>query len=87
MCTDKLILTKVYSIELQPRPQQISKMESIAAIVNGIKPSRPNPGRREKSKLNFYFHTLWCLETFYEGLKGLHKTFRGTSKSDNKDLT
>ena len=29
-----------------------------------------------KIELNFYFHTsLWCLETFYEGLKGLHKTF------------
>ena len=26
-------------------------------------PSRPNPGRREKIKLNFYFHTsLWCLK-------------------------
>ena len=24
--------------------------------------SRPNPGRREKNKLNFHFHTsLWCL--------------------------
>ena len=31
--------------------------------------SRPNPGRREKIKLNFYFHTsLWCLNRFYEGL-------------------
>ena len=28
-------------------------------------PSRPNPGRREKIKLNFYFLTsLWCLKTF-----------------------
>ena len=32
-------------------------------------PSRPNPGRREKIKVNFYFHaSLWSL-------KGLHKTF------------
>ena len=39
-------------------------------------PSRPNPGRREKIKLNFYFHTsLWCLKRFYEGLKSLHKDF------------
>ena len=39
-------------------------------------PSCPNPGRREKIKLNFYFHTsLRCLKRFYEGLKGLHKTF------------
>ena len=31
--------------------------------------SRPSPGRREKIKLNFYFHTsLWCLKRFYEGL-------------------
>ena len=28
-----------------------------------------------KINLNFYFHTWWCLERFYEGLKGLHKTF------------
>ena len=36
----------------------------------------PNSGRREKIKLNFYFRTsLWCLKRFYEGLKGLHKTF------------
>ena len=36
-------------------------------------PSRPNPGRREKIKLNFYFHTfLWYLKRFYEGL---YKTF------------
>ena len=35
-----------------------------------LNPSRPNPGRREKIKLNFYFHTsLWCLKRFYEGLK------------------
>ena len=37
---------------------------------------RPNPGRREKINLNFCFHTsLWCLERFYEGLKGLRKIF------------
>ena len=39
-------------------------------------PCRPNPGRREKTKLNCYFHTsLWCLKRFYECLKGPHKTF------------
>ena len=33
-----------------------------------INPSRPNPGRREKITLSFYFHTsLWCLKSFYEG--------------------
>ena len=39
-------------------------------------PSRPVPVQREKINLNFYFNTsLWCLEMFYEGLKGFHKTF------------
>ena len=42
-----------------------------------------------KIKLTFYFHTsLWCLKRFYEGLKGLHKTFWGTTKKcENKNLT
>ena len=42
-----------------------------------------------KIELNFYFHTsLWCLKRFYEGLKGLHKTFSGTTKKcENKNLT
>ena len=48
-------------------------------------PYHPSPGRREKIKLDFYFHTsLWCLERFYEGLKGLHKTFWGTTKKCEK---
>ena len=39
-------------------------------------PSRSNPGRREKIRLSFYFHTsLWPLKRFYEDLKGLHKTY------------
>ena len=39
-------------------------------------PSRPNPGRREKIKLNVYIQTsLWCVKRFYEGLKSLHKVF------------
>ena len=40
-----------------------------------LNPSCPDPGRWEKINLNFYFHTLWCLERFYEGFQGLHKTF------------
>ena len=53
---------------------------------NPINPSRPNPGRREKIKLNFYFHTsLWCLRRFYEGLD---KVFWGTTKKcENKNLS
>ena len=50
--------------------------------------SRPNPGRIEKIKLNFYFHTsFWCLKRFYKGLKGLYKTFwETTKKCENKSL-
>ena len=54
-----------------------------------INPSHHAPGRREKINLNLYFHTsLWCLKRFYEGLKGLHKTFWGTTKKcENKNLS
>ena len=43
----------------------------------------------EKINLNFYFHTsLWCLKKFYEGLKGLLKTFGDTTKKcENKNLS
>ena len=39
-------------------------------------------------ELNFHFHTsLRCLKRFYERLKGLHKTFLGTTKNcENKNL-
>ena len=52
-------------------------------------PFRPNPVRREKIEINFYFHTfLWYLKKLYEGLDGLHKTFWGTRKKcENKNLT
>ena len=42
----------------------------------------------EKIKLNFYFHTsLRCLKKFYEGLRGLYKTFWGTTeKCENKNF-
>ena len=41
-----------------------------------------------KIKLNFYFYTsFWCLKRFCERLKGVHKTFRGTTKKcENKNL-
>ena len=46
-------------------------------------PFRPNPGRREKIQLNFYFRTsFWCPRRFYEGLK----TYT-TKKFENKNLT
>ena len=50
----------------------------IVMIMGHFNSSLPYPGRRKKINLNlnFYFHTsLWCLKRFYEGLKGLHKTF------------
>ena len=47
-----------------------------------LNPSRPNPGRGEKTKLNFYFDTsLRHLKRFYEGLQGLHKTFEAPQRS------
>ena len=55
-----------------------------------LNPWSPNPGQSEKTKLNCYFHTsLWCLKRFYEGLKGLkglHKTFWGTTKKCEKKI-
>ena len=45
--------------------------------VRNINDSRPNPRRRGKIKLNFYFHaSLWCLKAFYKGLKGLKFLFQ-----------
>ena len=63
--------------------------DEISTRVSIINPSRPDPGRREKINLNFYFHTsLWCLKRFYEGLLGLSETFRGTiKKCENKNLS
>ena len=51
----------------------------LQVLVNQVNPSPPNPGRREKIKVNFYFHTsLWCLKRFYES---------STKKCENKNLT
>ena len=48
--------------------------------------NKVNPGRREKINWSFYFQTfLWCLKKFYEGLKGIHKTFWGTTKNCEND--
>ena len=62
---------------------------SVEVAVNTVNPSHRDPRWREKINLNFYFHTsLWCLKRFYEGLKGLHKTFWGTTKEyENKNLS
>ena len=35
-----------------------------------LNPSRPNPGQREKLKLNFYFHTsLRCLKRLFRNAR------------------
>ena len=61
---------------------------TLVLIFCRFNPSRPDPGRKEKINLNFYFHTsLWCLKMFYEGFLGLHKPFWGTTKKcKNKNL-
>ena len=42
-----------------------------------------------KINLNSYFHlSLWCRKRFFEDLKGVHKTFSGTTKKcENKNLS
>ena len=37
-----------------------------------LNPSRPNPKRRAKINLNYFYFSLSCLKRFYEGL---HKSF------------
>ena len=66
--------------------REISIINREISIIN---PSHPDPGRREKFNLNFYFYTsLWCLKWFYEGLEGLHKTLWGTTKKyGNRNLS
>ena len=59
--------------------------------MNSLTLSAPIPDE-EKINLIFYFYTsLWWLKRFYEGLKGLkglHKTFWGTTKKrENKNLS
>ena len=60
----------------------------IIYLPSRFKLSRPDPGRREKINLSFYFHTfLWFLKRSYESLKGLHKTSWGTTKKCVKMVT
>ena len=48
-------------------------------------PSRPDPGRREKIDLNFYFHTsLWYLQRFYGASKGFMKALKEATKKAAK---
>ena len=51
--------------------------------------SRPDYGRREKINLIFYFPTsFWCIKRLYEGFKGPHSNFQGTTKKwENKNIS
>ena len=81
------VTTKLFHmLELQLKDKAIQMLKKISKIrstkdVNKslgkiVNFSCPDPGRGEKTNLNFYFHTsLWCLKRFNEGLKGLYKTF------------
>ena len=64
-------------LEVYLGPSQTSVKTLFAELIN---PSRPNLGRRDNIKLNFYFHTsLWCLKWFYEDLRTfwiIYKTLR-----------
>ena len=45
-------------------------------------PSSPDPDRRQKINLDFYFHTsLWCLKRFREGLKDTHREKASSNKT------
>ena len=47
----------------------------------------PILGEEKKLTEIFIFTSFWCLKMFYEGLKGLHKTFCGTKKIFNENLS
>ena len=49
---------------------------SIDVLIVSLNPSHPNPGRREKVKLNVYFRTsLWCM-----ALKAFIKPFEAPQR-------
>ena len=59
----------VVSTDTNVKPKQKVKMCEKHDLWKLHIPSRPNPGRKEKINLKFYFHTsLRCLERFYKGL-------------------
>ena len=67
----------------------ISFLENVHRVIFiCVNPFRPDPGRKMKTNLNFYFYlSLWCFKMFYEGLQDLHKTFEAPQRSENKDLS
>ena len=66
----------------------VEKLQSSTSQVKYslFNPSLPDADRWEKINLNFYCNaSFWCFKRFYEGLKGLHKTFLSTTKYENKN--
>ena len=56
--------------------RKVSKAFLICMTLTLPAPCIFESGIKIKINLNFYFHiSLWCLEEFYEGLRGFHKTF------------
>ena len=74
-CFNTFLETAISAFILQVFKTWFSeRFVSINSNIKALNPSRPNPGRREKIKLNFYFCTsLWCLKRFYEGLSSRHE--------------
>ena len=65
-----IIETRSAIDELFPKKKLYSKKTGIISSFKEIKPSRPNIGRKEKTNLNFYFHTsLWCIKGFIKPLR------------------
>ena len=51
-------------------------------ILGGFNPSRPNPGQREKIKLNFYFlRSCGTYKGFMKALKAVIKPFEAPQRS------
>ena len=53
-----------------------------------MNPSRPDPGRKGKTNINFIFTLFYdASKGFMKALKSLHKTFSNTTKKyENKNL-
>ena len=71
------MITKRHPLALISEPSKFPRSHDYKEPTTlSLTSAPPSPGRTENSNLNVYFHiSLWCLERFYEGLKGLHKTF------------
>ena len=75
--------------QAQSGPIQASNMSLLLKYSKALTLSVPIPDEGEKLSPNCYLHfSLQCLKWFYEDLKGIHKTFCGTTKKcENKNLS